>query len=137
MNCVQLYFSNIKSRYILNLAPASVGYLNDYMAKVEKASHIRGAKYIHVIAPCPTGWGTESDETIEVARAGVDCGLWYLAEYENGQFHLNRNPQKFSSIEAYLQCQSRFRHLTEEDLAVITASRDSKWEQMRHTYTID
>ncbi len=115
-------------------ATASVGYLNDYMNKVEKASHIRGTKYIHVIAPCPTGWGTESDETIDVARAVVDCGLWYLAEYENGEFYLNHDPKEFTSIEDYLKCQSRFRHLTKEDIEVITASRDVKWEQIRRTW---
>jgi len=26
----------------------------------------------------------------------VDCGLWYLAEYENYEFVLNKNPKEFS-----------------------------------------
>ncbi|MBR0140747.1 MAG: pyruvate synthase subunit beta, partial [Ruminococcus sp.] len=37
-------------------ATASIGCLNDFIAKVQKASKIQGTKYIHVIAPCPTGW---------------------------------------------------------------------------------
>nr|MCR5016197.1 pyruvate synthase subunit beta [Ruminococcus sp.] len=77
-------------------ATASVGYLTDFIRKVEKASQIKGTKYIHVIAPCPTGWGIQPDETVEIAKEVVDCGLWYLAEYENGEFTLNHRPKDFS-----------------------------------------
>ena len=83
-------------------ATASVGYITDFIRKVEKASKIQGTKYIHVIAPCPTGWGIAPDETVEIAKEVVDCGLWYLAEYENGAFTLNHKPKDFSSVEAYL-----------------------------------
>ncbi len=115
-------------------ATASVGYINDFIQKVLKASHIQGTKYIHVIAPCPTGWGVASDETVEIAKEVVDCGLWYLAEYENGDFKLNLQPKEFTSVEAYLKKQGRFKHLTDEDIKVITASRDKKWEFIRKNY---
>ncbi len=46
-----------------------------------RQAHARGTRYIHVIAPCPTGWGCGVDETVEIAKEMVDCGLWYLAEY--------------------------------------------------------
>ena len=70
-------------------------------------------------------------DTIDIAREIVDCGLWYLAEYEDGAFKLNRNPKTFKSVSEYLQKQSRFKHLTEEDITLITASRDKKWEKIR------
>jgi len=41
----------------------------------------------------------------------VDCGLWYLAEYENNEFTLNKNPKEFTPVEEYLKKQSRFKHL--------------------------
>jgi len=109
-------------------ATASVGYLNDYMNKVEKAKGICGTKYIHVIAPCPVGWGTKTDVTVELAKQVVDTGLWPLAEYEDGRFRLTRKkPEPFAEIEDYLKQQSRFRHLTEEDIAQIKAARDARW----------
>ncbi len=108
-------------------ATASVGYLADFIKKVEKASQIKGTKYIHVIAPCPTGWGIATDETVEIAKEVVDCGLWYLAEYENGTFTLNHKPKNFSSVEAYLKKQGRFHHLDLEDLKTIIHARDKKW----------
>ena len=115
-------------------ATASVGYLPDFIAKVQKASQIQGTKYIHVIAPCPTGWGVAPDETVDIAKEVVDCGLWYLAEYENGEFRLNRDPKTFTSAADYLRRQSRFRHLTDEDIAIITQSRDKKWEKIRRDW---
>lgn len=109
-------------------ATASVGYLADFIAKVQKASKIQGTKYIHVIAPCPTGWGVAPDATVDIAKEVVDCGLWYLAEYENGTFKLNHKPKEFTDVSAYLKKQGRFKHLTDDDIQIITASRDKKWE---------
>ena len=108
-------------------ATASIGYLTDFMRKVEKASKIKGTKYIHVISPCPTGRGIDMDETVVMAKEVVDCGLWYLAEYEDGKFILNHEPKEFTNVEAYLKKQSRFKHLTDEDIERIRRSRDAKW----------
>ncbi len=85
-------FEIVAAHGIPYAATASIGYLDDFIKKVEKASKIKGAKYIHIIAPCPTGWGVATDETVSIAKEGVDCGLWYLAEYENEEFTLNHKP---------------------------------------------
>ena len=127
-------FEIVAAHGIPYAATASIGYLNDFIAKVEKASKIRGTKYIHIIAPCPTGWGIATDETVEVARQVVDCGLWYLAEYENGEFTLTHQPKQLADPADYLKRQSRFRHLTEEDIDLIRRSRDQKWESIRKNY---
>jgi len=115
-------------------ATATVGYMNDFLDKVKKASQIKGTKYIHVIAPCPTGWGIPVSDTVEAAREIADCGLWYLAEYENGEFTLNRDPKEFTDVAAYLKKQGRFKHLTDEDIALIVRSRDEKWEKIRKNW---
>ncbi len=121
-------FEIVAAHGIPYAATASVGYLNDFIRKVEKAKQIKGTKYIHILAPCPTGWGVKTDETVAIAKEVVDCGLWYLAEYENGGFTLNHRPKEFSDVSAYLRRQSRFKHLTDEDIEIITRSRDKKWE---------
>lgn len=121
-------FEIVAAHGIPYAATASIGYLNDFMKKVEKASQIKGTKFIHVLAPCPTGWGIATDETVEIAKEVVDSGLWYLAEYENGEFTLNNKPKQFTSVADYLKKQSRFRHLNEDDIKVIEQSRDKKWE---------
>lgn len=130
-------FEIIAAHDIPYAATASIGYLPDFMHKVEKASQIRGTKYIHVIAPCPTGWGIATDETIDIAKEVVDCGLWYLAEYEAGDFTLNHRPKAFTDVEAYLRRQGRFKHLTDENIETIKLSRDAKWESINANFRLD
>lgn len=127
-------FEIVAAHDIPYAATASIGYISDFLNKVEKASKIQGTKYIHVIAPCPTGWGVAANETVEIAREIVDCGLWYLAEYENGSFKLNKNPKQFSDVGEYLKKQGRFKHLNTQDIDLITKSRDEKWKYIRKSW---
>ncbi|BEP27778.1 thiamine pyrophosphate-dependent enzyme [Helicovermis profundi] len=127
-------FEIVAAHDIAYAATASVGYLEDFMRKVQKAKDTKGTSYIHILAPCPTGWGYPTEITVSLAKAAVDTGLWYLAEYENGEFTLNRNPKEFVPVEDYLMKQSRFKHLKENDIEVIKAHRDKKWNMMRRKW---
>lgn len=115
-------------------ATASIGYMNDFLEKVKKASEIKGTKYIHVIAPCPTGWGIPVSDTVSIAREIVDCGLWYLAEYQNGIFTVNRSPQKFTSVSDYIRKQGRFKKVSDDDIEKIIQARDEKWKKIRRDW---
>jgi len=127
-------FEIVAAHDIAYAATASIGYPEDFMRKVEKAKEVEGTSYIHILAPCPTGWGHATNITISLAKEAVDCGLWYLAEYENGEFKLNKNPKEFTPIESYLNKQGRFKHLGEEDIKVIEKHRDYKWEKIRKNW---
>ena len=93
------------------VATASVANLRDLEYKVAKAMKIHGARYIHIHVPCPLGWGTESEDTIKVARLAVECGLFPLFEAEYGQV-TDRTPiRKRIAVDEYLKPQRRFAHL--------------------------
>ena len=123
-------------------ATASVGYMSDFLKKLERAKGIRGTRFIHVIAPCPTGWGAPESKMVDLARDVVDCGLWYLAEYEGeqesgvpgGKFTLNRKPREFASVRDYLKSQGRFRALSDEEISLVERSRDAKWEMVERDW---
>lgn len=127
-------FEIVAAHDIPYAATASLGYPEDYLRKVEEAKNTDGPSFIHVMTPCPTGWGTGSDVTVELAKEAVDCGLWYLAEYKNHEFTLNRNPKKFTSVRDYIQKQGRFSHFDEADFARMEAERDASWERMRRDW---
>ena len=112
-------------------ATASVAYPNDLVTKVEKARDIKGPAFLHVMAPCPTGWGFASDLTIEIGRLAVECGLWSLLEYEDGKIKVNKYAENPKDIKEYLMAQRRFRHLNEEQLDMIRAQRDKELETIR------
>jgi pyruvate ferredoxin oxidoreductase beta subunit len=129
-------FEIVAAHGIKYAATASIGYPRDFINKVNKAKQVDGTSYIHVFASCPTGWGSATEKSVETAKEAVDCGLWYLAEYENDEFKLNRNPKEFKSVREYLSAQGRFKHLKEDDVENIIAHRDKKWERMRKNWLV-
>ena len=112
-------------------ATATVAHSYDYIRKVEKARATVGTSFLHVLAPCPTGWGIETDQTLEVARGAVDCGLWIQAEYEGGRYQINKSPRRFKPVEDHLASQKRFVHLGKADIAAIEKDRDRRWARLR------
>jgi len=134
INTKKNMFEIVAAHGIKYAATASVGYIQDFIDKVKKASEVQGTSYIHVVAPCPTGWGTPTDKMIDCAKDIVDSGLWYLAEYEDGEFKLNKDPKEFTSVKNYLLSQGRFKHLKDEDIDQIIAQRDKKWKNIRENW---
>lgn len=99
-------------------ATASVADLLDFRRKVQKAKDIEGCRVIHIMSPCPTGWGHAMNKTVEVAREAIDSGAWVLLEVENGRITLNRKPKHLGQAEAYIGLQKRFKHLTPEQISM-------------------
>src|SRR5512136_1584544 len=66
------------------VATATVAELRDLEAKVRRAMEFRGARYIHVLVPCPLGWGHGSGETIRMARLAKETALFPVFEAEHG-----------------------------------------------------
>ena len=129
-------FEIVAAHGIEYAATASIGYPEDFLKKVSKAAQCRTTSYIHVLAPCATGWGFPVEQTVDIGKFAVDCGLWYLAEYENEEFTLNRKPNEFSPIEDYLKKQVRFKHLKEKEIEFITANRDKKWGKILKNWKV-
>ncbi len=108
-------------------ATASVGYLDDLRRKVAKAKAVRGMAYLHVSAPCPTGWGYKPEDTIKAARLAVESGAWILYEIDGGQVHINRRLAEHRPLREYLGMQKRFRTITEADIRFLE-------EQIKQNY---
>ena len=72
---------------------------------------IRGARYVHIHVPCPLGWGSAPADTIKVARAAVETGLFPLFEAENGEVTGRTPIRRRVPVEEYLKPQKRFAHL--------------------------
>ncbi|MFQ6136260.1 MAG: pyruvate synthase subunit PorB [Candidatus Hydrothermarchaeales archaeon] len=112
------------------VATASVAFPLDYMKKVKKAASIKGPCYIHVHAPCPPGWGSASEKSIEIARLAVDTGMWVLYEIEDGKTKITYKPTQKVMVKDYLKLQRRFRHLSEEMIDKIQDDIDRRWKEL-------
>jgi len=124
-------FEIIAAHGIDYAATATVAHPYDLIRKVEKARDIAGTSFLHVLAPCPTGWGIETGEMLDVARGAVDTGLWILAEYEDSRYHINKTPRRFKPVADHLAQQKRFAHLGSADVSAIERERDARWKRLR------
>jgi pyruvate ferredoxin oxidoreductase beta subunit len=93
------------------VATASVADVRDLEAKVTKAMSINGARYIHILVPCPLGWGSAPNDTIKLARLATESGLFPVFEAENGDITGRRHIRRQVPVEEYLKRQKRFAHL--------------------------
>jgi pyruvate ferredoxin oxidoreductase beta subunit len=93
------------------VATASVADLHDLEAKVTKAMAIGGSRYIHIMVPCPLGWGSEPHDTMRIARLAVQTGLFPLFEAEHGAVTGSYKIRRRTPVEEYLKLQRRFAHL--------------------------
>jgi pyruvate ferredoxin oxidoreductase beta subunit len=71
----------------------------------------RGARYIHVLVPCPLGWGHGSDQTIRMARLAQQTALFPVFEAEHGEIKSVSKIRRQLPVEEYLRPQTRFAHL--------------------------
>ncbi len=116
-------------------ATASVGYLNDFIKKLEKAKNIKGFRFIQLHSPCPPGWRFDSSKTVEMARMAVKCGAWILWEFD-GKFSFSqvskpyKDKNKRKSLAEYLRSQGRFRGISDEEIKEIEKAVEKQWRYL-------
>jgi len=119
------------AHHIPYVATASIGYPEDLVKKVKKAKDIRGTKFLHIYAPCPTGWKCRPEDTIKLSRMVVQNAVFPLYEIEDSdKYTLNIKVSAKKPIDEYLQIQGRFSHLTAEEIAYMQKEVDKKWEKL-------
>jgi pyruvate ferredoxin oxidoreductase beta subunit len=93
------------------VATATVAELHDLEAKIERAMEFRGARYVHVLVPCPLGWGAAAKDTVRIARLAKETGLFPVFEAEAGEIVGVSQIRRRAPVEEYLRLQRRFAHL--------------------------
>ncbi len=111
-------------------ATATVAYPDDLCSKLRNAKEYRGFKFIHILAPCPTGWRFPPEVCIEISRLAVETKVFPLYEVEGGaKYRITKQPQGID-VKEYLVLQGRFGHLHEQDIEKIQVSVDTEWEEL-------
>ncbi|NNN00668.1 MAG: pyruvate ferredoxin oxidoreductase [Acidimicrobiaceae bacterium] len=97
------------------VATATVADLFDLETKVERAMSFHGARYLHILVPCPLGWGAESSDTIRLARLAHETGIFPVFEAEYGEVVSSLPIRRHTPVEEYLRLQRRFAHLFDQN----------------------
>ncbi|MCE5265009.1 MAG: thiamine pyrophosphate-dependent enzyme [Deltaproteobacteria bacterium] len=111
-------------------ATATIGAPDDLKAKLQRAKGIKGSRFIHLFASCPTGWRHATELSIEVARQAVQSRVFPLYEVFDGDtWRLSPMPGK-EGVEGYLALQGRFRKMSAGERERMQAQVDNDWERL-------
>lgn len=115
------------AHHIPYVATASVAYPDDFIRKMKKAKSIRGMKFIHVLSPCPPGWKSAPEESIQISRLAVNSKVFPLYEVEDGFRYTMSLDHKSTPVKEYIKHQGRFKHLSDAQIDQIQKDTDLKW----------
>jgi pyruvate ferredoxin oxidoreductase beta subunit len=114
-------------------ATASVGYIDDLRKKTAKAKNANGPAFLHIHAPCPTGWGYDASMTIEIAKLAVKTRCWNLYELLDGvTVNITKRIKKPLPVKDYLNPQKRFSGVNAEALQKIQDQVDHDYRHLEH-----
>ena len=90
-------------------ATLSVAHRDDFIRKVRTARATKGFRFLLLLSPCPTGWKSEPDESVDLIRRAVVCGLFPVYEIFDGtRYRINARPDG-TPLEEYTSRQRRYK----------------------------
>ncbi len=119
------------------VATGNAAYPLDLFEKFKKAKDIKGSKYIHILSPCPPGWGYEPKDTILIGRLANETGFWPLYEVVNGLFELSKSSKRYldsskrKPISEYLKVQKRFKSIDEKTVKIYETYISNMWKEIQ------
>ncbi len=111
-------------------ATASIGAPADLTNKVKRAKSIKGSRFIHLFASCPTGWRHSPELTLEVAREAVKSRVFPLYEvFDGDEWKISSMPKK-ESVDRYLKHQGRFKKMSAGEHQRFQKQVDDDWQRL-------
>ena len=120
------------------VATANAAYPLDLYEKFKRAKDITGPKYLHILSPCPPGWGYNTKDTILIGRLANETGFWPLYEVIEGKFMISNpskkylNSSKRKPISEYLKVQKRFNSIDEKTIKAYEKYIENVWSDINN-----
>ena len=111
-------------------ASLSLAHHDDFVRKAKVALGLRGFRFLLMLSPCPAGWKCQPDESVDLVRMAVGCGIYPVFEVFDGvRYRVNVRPDG-TPVEDYLARQKRFRSAA-LDADALQADVSARWTQLR------
>lgn len=115
------------------MATLSISEPEDFVRKVRKGMEIKGMKFFHILSPCPSGWLSNPEDSVKIARCAVETNIFPLYEVENGErYIINKKPKAKKPVSDYLKLQGRYKYLNEAGIKTIQDAADKNWLSLLH-----
>jgi pyruvate ferredoxin oxidoreductase beta subunit/2-oxoisovalerate ferredoxin oxidoreductase beta subunit len=110
-------------------ATLSVAHREDFLHKVRTARNTRGFRFLLMLSPCPIGWKSEPDESVELIRVAVACGIFPLYEvFDGSRFRINVRPDATPLVD-YIGRQKRYTR-SRLDVGVLEEQVKRQWRYL-------
>ncbi len=110
-------------------ATLSVAHRDDFLRKIRTARKTRGFRFLLMLSPCPTGWKSEPEESVDLIRHAVRSGLFPLYEIFDGvRYRINERPDG-TPVEEYVTRQKRYAKAP-ADAAPLKAYIEDQWRYL-------
>ncbi|MCO6436760.1 MAG: pyruvate synthase subunit beta [Phycisphaerae bacterium] len=110
-------------------ATLSLAHREDFMRKLAYARTVKGFRFLLILSPCPTGWKSEPEESIDLISYAVRSGLFPLYEVFDGmRYRVNAAPDG-TPVEEYTSRQRRYTR-AEIDPDVLRKRIDAHWNYL-------
>jgi pyruvate/2-oxoacid:ferredoxin oxidoreductase beta subunit len=124
------------------VATASPSYPFDLHDKIQRALEADGNAYVHVLCPCPAGWGISTEDTVKQGFWAVESLAFPLYEAAGGYYNHTVKTLKPRALSEYISSQGRFEKVTEKQIVAAQARVqklhakliESLESQMNYTY---
>jgi pyruvate ferredoxin oxidoreductase beta subunit len=119
------------------VATANAAYPLDLYEKFKHAKNIYGPKYLHILSPCPPGWGYDPKDTMLIGRLANETGFWPLYEVIDGKFILSKPSKRYlesskrKPITEYLKSQKRFKSIDETTVKAYEIYIETMWDDIK------
>jgi pyruvate/2-oxoacid:ferredoxin oxidoreductase beta subunit len=108
----------------------SVAHPEDFARKMSTALSLQGMRFLLLHSPCPTGWKSEPQDSVELVRLAVASGLFPVYEvYDGATYRINIEPDGTDPAE-YFHRQRRFKD-EEIDLDVTRRDCTDRMQRLR------
>ncbi|MFP4500114.1 MAG: thiamine pyrophosphate-dependent enzyme [Candidatus Hydrogenedentota bacterium] len=119
------------------IATGCPSYPTDLYDKVRHAREIEGTRYMHLCAPCPSGWQFPTKDTVTIGQLAVETGCVVLFEVDHGRFRLTGRSRRLAQsgrpltpLSDYIERQGRFKGMPQEMLDAQQEFVNTRWDRL-------
>jgi len=111
-------------------ASLSIAHRDDFLRKVQTARKTPGFRFLLMLSPCPTGWKSEAEQSVELIRLAVASGMFPLYEtFDGARYRINAQPDG-TPLSDYAQLQQRYTR-SPIDFATLSTQVEHRWMLLR------
>lgn len=124
----------VAAHHINYAATASPSYPLDLVEKIKKGATSAGPAYVHVLSPCPPGWGIKAEDSIKIGRLAVETAVFPLYEIVDGRYRITVDFKELQPVVTYLNRQGRFRRISPETVELIQKKVLDSWQKLKEKF---